>query len=309
MRQIVPIHVKQQLFKGIDVFMRAKRPRRVRFWSVSLVLVVTWTVYLLHLWLPAGLNRGGPFVGPYSGWGLLTGHGLAAFLTLPLCGDVSFGVASVLLARGQLRRAFIILVGARDAALRDKLARGHLRSAFIMAAIAFALCAIPWVLGLVAKLADPEVRWESIDLRVMRFLALRLTSFGLLAVATQWFWRGADTAESDNATRIGHTFEPNPADQVWRDGALLKLSKGAILPDRCFQCDCPAKGGAIDRRLIWADPLWVLIVYSVTPLPFGPVLFVILRPLLSWRGKITVSLCPRHRRPEIRAKRSFYLCY
>jgi len=91
------------------------------------------------------------------------------------------------------------------------------------------------------------------------------------------------------------------AEQAWRDNKLLKARKGAILPDRCFKCNAPADGYQFSRGLTWASPLWAYTIDSVSPLLCGLIPFVIIYAIVCWRGKITVGLCPRHRRRRSRA--------
>jgi hypothetical protein len=43
-------------------------------------------------------------------------------------------------------------------------------------------------------------------------------------------------AESDEGGLLEH------ANAAWRDGKLLMVRKGAILPDRCLKCNEPAEG-------------------------------------------------------------------
>ncbi|HEX3447629.1 MAG TPA: hypothetical protein VHS97_05215, partial [Isosphaeraceae bacterium] len=86
---------------------------------------------------------------------------------------------------------------------------------------------------------------------------------------------------------------PNAA---WRDGRLLMARKGAVLPDRCLKCNAPAEGRPFKRSLSWASPYWALSIFLI-----GPILFIVVYTIVSRRGKVSVSLCPRHRMERLRA--------
>ena len=76
---------------------------------------------------------------------------------------------------------------------------------------------------------------------------------------------------------------------------MLVVRKGAKLPDRCLKCAAPARGYGFSRSLSWHKPVWALTslisLISCTPV----YLFV------RWRARVTVGLCPRHRRNRARA--------
>jgi hypothetical protein len=85
-------------------------------------------------------------------------------------------------------------------------------------------------------------------------------------------------------------------DAAWRDGRLLMARKGAVLPDRCLKCNAPAEGAQFKRSLSWASPYWALSIFLI-----GPILFLVVYVIVSWRGKVTVGLCPLHRKKRGRA--------
>jgi hypothetical protein len=86
---------------------------------------------------------------------------------------------------------------------------------------------------------------------------------------------------------------PNAA---WRDKNLVRVRKGAVLLDRCIKCNGPADGLPFKRSLSWASPYWALSVFLI-----GPLLFVVVYVIVSRRGKVTVGLCPLHRKNRARA--------
>jgi hypothetical protein len=66
-----------------------------------------------------------------------------------------------------------------------------------------------------------------------------------------------------------------PAGSVWRDGELLVMRKGAVLPDRCVKCNAPAEGGRLRYVQLWHDPIYFLL------LPLAPILM----PFVVQRGE------------------------
>ena len=86
---------------------------------------------------------------------------------------------------------------------------------------------------------------------------------------------------------------PNAA---WRDKNLVRVRKGAVLLDRCIKCNGPADRRPFKRSLSWASPYWALSVFLI-----GPLLFVVVYVIVSRRGKVTVGLCPLHRKKRARA--------
>lgn len=74
--------------------------------------------------------------------------------------------------------------------------------------------------------------------------------------------------------------EDGRSGDVWRDGKLLVMRHGAVLPDRCVKCNAPAAGERLKKTLIW-------------------------RTLWSWRMRTTeieFGVCRRHRVREKVAK-------
>jgi hypothetical protein len=86
--------------------------------------------------------------------------------------------------------------------------------------------------------------------------------------------------------------DPNAA---WRDGELLMARQGAVLPDRCLKCNSPAELYQFSRTLVWVSPWWLLALLAV-----GPLLYAIIYLIVRKKGKVTVGLCPRHRRKRAR---------
>jgi len=246
---------------------------RVRAWRIALVLLLVYAIYVPHLFLTVAVTPAGhSLAGPWKGWEILLGIGIFFWLTVPLFGDLSFWVASVLFARHQFR--FALIVGA----------------------IGLGLCATLYSFPMTASYLGGESPQGALWAPV-----LRLTSMGLLV---GFAWRFSKKKSSDAPFWADHRdpgFQPREAEQAWRDNKLLKARKGAILPDRCFKCNAPADGYQFSRRLTWASPLWAYTINSVSPLLCGLIPFVIIYNIVCWRGKITAGLCPRHRKRRGRA--------
>ncbi|MGC8638454.1 MAG: hypothetical protein ACP5XB_01090 [Isosphaeraceae bacterium] len=79
--------------------------------------------------------------------------------------------------------------------------------------------------------------------------------------------------------------------EAWRDGELLVVRKGAELVDRCLKCGEPTDGYRFSRVLYWHKPIYYLVFFLISPL-----LYILIYFFIRWQGKVTVSLCARHRR-------------
>lgn len=76
---------------------------------------------------------------------------------------------------------------------------------------------------------------------------------------------------------------------AWQDGPLMVLSKDAVLPDRCIQCNGPAEGYRLKRSLHWHSPGWYLLIL------FNIILYAIVALCVQHTAKIYVGVCPEHR--------------
>lgn len=82
---------------------------------------------------------------------------------------------------------------------------------------------------------------------------------------------------------------PVHAEGAWRDGDLLVMSKGYILPDFCVKCGEPAAGYRVKRTLYWHAPGWYLL------LVVGVIFYIIAAVVVQQKATVRVGLCPRHR--------------
>ena len=78
---------------------------------------------------------------------------------------------------------------------------------------------------------------------------------------------------------------------IWRDGNLLVMRKGAMLPDRCVKCNAPAEGRRLKYVQLWHHPIYFLLA----PVALIPILFFLHRATLS------LGVCERHLRERNRA--------
>jgi hypothetical protein len=81
---------------------------------------------------------------------------------------------------------------------------------------------------------------------------------------------------------------------AWIDKRALVVRRGAELPDRCLKCNAPAEGFRFTRTVSWIRPIWLILLIS-------PIVFLIAYLLVRWSAKISVGVCPRHRKMRRRA--------
>jgi MFS family permease len=84
-------------------------------------------------------------------------------------------------------------------------------------------------------------------------------------------------------------------DGVWRDGAVLVMTKYAKLPDRCLKCNGPADGWALKRSLSWHPQVYYLLLL------ISPIIYIIVALIVRKTAKVYFPLCERHRRRRRRA--------
>jgi hypothetical protein len=82
-----------------------------------------------------------------------------------------------------------------------------------------------------------------------------------------------------------HEADGQPGD-FWRDGNLLVMRKGAVLPDRCIKCNAPAEGRRLKYLQLWHHPIYFLLA------PLAPVIL----PFIMQRASIDLGVCQRHLR-------------
>lgn len=89
-------------------------------------------------------------------------------------------------------------------------------------------------------------------------------------------------------------------DGLWRQGKLLVLQKGAVLPDRCLRCNAPAPGRRLKRTLYWHAPGWYAFLIPIfSCLSF--LLYVIVAMCVRHTARVEAPFCAAHRAKRRRA--------
>ena len=75
---------------------------------------------------------------------------------------------------------------------------------------------------------------------------------------------------------------------VWRNNALLVMTKDASLPNRCIKCNAPSSE-LLKRKLQWHHPaLYLLIVLSI-------LVYFVVALVVRKTATVNVGLCQEHR--------------
>lgn len=91
---------------------------------------------------------------------------------------------------------------------------------------------------------------------------------------------------------------------AWRDGKTLVVRREAKLLDRCLKCAAPTHGyqDRFSRTVSWHRPIWFILVFFSWPL------YLLAYFIVRQRTRLTVALCPLHRRKRARAITVAWLC-
>ena len=76
-------------------------------------------------------------------------------------------------------------------------------------------------------------------------------------------------------------------DSVWRNHAVLIMTRQALLPDRCIKCNEPA-GRKLKRRVSWHHPALYILILG------GALFYVLLALIMRKTAIIEVGLCEDH---------------
>jgi hypothetical protein len=82
---------------------------------------------------------------------------------------------------------------------------------------------------------------------------------------------------------------------VWRDGALLIMTKDAELPDHCLKCNLPTGGWKLKRKLSWHPPYWYFLIL------LHILIYVVAALIVRQTATVMIPLCEDHRRRRRRA--------
>jgi hypothetical protein len=91
---------------------------------------------------------------------------------------------------------------------------------------------------------------------------------------------------------------------AWRDGKALVVRREAELLDRCLKCAAPTDGyrDRFSRTVSWHRRIWFVLVFISWPL------YLIAYYFVRHRTRLTVALCPLHRRKRAQAITIAWLC-
>ena len=90
------------------------------------------------------------------------------------------------------------------------------------------------------------------------------------------------------ASLVPETEAQGPTDGVWRDGGLLVVRKGSVLPARCVKCNEPVEGKRKRQTLYWCSPWVYLLVIS-------PLILVIVYMIIRQSIVVQTAVCRQHR--------------
>jgi hypothetical protein len=80
---------------------------------------------------------------------------------------------------------------------------------------------------------------------------------------------------------------------AWREGDLLIVRSGAVLPPACIKCNAPADGAPMRRTLYWHHPAVFLLIFA------GVLIYAIAALIIRQKGVVSVSLCAAHRQRRL----------
>lgn len=83
---------------------------------------------------------------------------------------------------------------------------------------------------------------------------------------------------------------------VWRDGKLLVVQKGALVPDRCIRCNAPAEGRRLHRQLYWHHPMLYCLYFFG-----GPIVYALAAVCVRQQIAVDVGICRRHNAARMRS--------
>jgi hypothetical protein len=80
---------------------------------------------------------------------------------------------------------------------------------------------------------------------------------------------------------------------VWREGKLLAMRQGALLPPRCVRCNCAVQKPAKERTVYWHSP-WIYLVILLNIIIYAVVALIVRKT-----AKINPALCPEHQKQRM----------
>ena len=81
---------------------------------------------------------------------------------------------------------------------------------------------------------------------------------------------------------------------AWRDGKVLVVRKGAVLPPTCIKCNASVwDGRSMRRQVYWHHPALYLLIFA------GILVYALVALIIRKNGVLFVSLCPAHRQRRL----------
>ena len=96
------------------------------------------------------------------------------------------------------------------------------------------------------------------------------------------------------ASPAGYQLPSYPQESAWRDGDVLVVRKGTILPPLCIKCNAPvADRSPMRRQVYWHHPAVYLLIFA------GVLVYALVALIIRKNGVVFVSLCPAHRQRRL----------
>ena len=81
---------------------------------------------------------------------------------------------------------------------------------------------------------------------------------------------------------------------AWRDGDVLIVRHGTVLPPACIKCNAPAGDRSpMRRQLYWHDPMLYLLILA------GVLVYALVALIVRKNGVVFIHLCPAHRQRRL----------
>ena len=80
---------------------------------------------------------------------------------------------------------------------------------------------------------------------------------------------------------------------AWREGDLLIVRSGSVLPPACIRCNAPADGPPMWRTIYWHHPALFLLIAA------GILVYAVAALVIRKKGVVSVSLCAAHRQRRL----------
>jgi hypothetical protein len=79
-------------------------------------------------------------------------------------------------------------------------------------------------------------------------------------------------------------------DGVWREHDVVVVQRqGAVLPDRCVNCNAPANGFRLQKTYYWHHPAWYLLIFV------SILIYAIVAMIVRKSATVALPLCATHR--------------